>query len=114
MIRALDEHTRPGESIFFPGEDQAIRYNALRPLTYGWKDACLLYYAKGIAPLHEWERIEAALKSSPTAYIAAGLSTAPDYLLSERPQDRALLETEVGPVVWENARYLLVRNTHKK
>lgn len=114
MIRALDEHTRPGESIFFPGEDQAIRYNALRPLTYGWKDACLLYYAKGLAPLHEWERIEAALKSSPTAYIAVGLSTAPDYLLSERPQDRALLETEVGPVVWENARYVLVRNTHKK
>ena len=114
MIRALGEHTRPGESIFFPGEDQAIRYNALRPLTYGWKDACLLYYAKGLAPLHEWERIEAGLKSSPTAYIAVGLSTAPDYLLSERPQDRALLEAEVGPVVWENARYLLVRNAHKK
>lgn len=113
MVKAVSEHTRPGESLFFPGEDQAIRYNALRPLTYGWKDACLLYYAKGIAPLHQWERIEAALKTSPTAYIDVALSTDPDYLLSERPQDRARLEAEVGPVIWENARYLLVRNDHK-
>lgn len=114
MVSAVREHTRPGESLFFAAEDQAIRYNALRPLTYGWKDACLLYYAKGIAALHEWERIEAALKTSPTAYIDVGLSTSPDYLLSERPQDRARLEAEVGPVIWENARYLLVRNARKQ
>lgn len=113
MVQALREQTRPGESIFFAREDQAIRYNALRPLTYGWKDACLLYYAKALDPLHEWERIEAALKTSPTAYIDIGLSTTPDYILSDRPQDRALLESRVGPVVWENARYLLVRNAHK-
>ena len=114
MVQALRKHTRPGESIFFAREDQAIRYNALRPLTYGWKDACLLYYAKALDPLHEWEHIEAALKTSPTAYIDAGLSTDPDYLLSDRPEDRALLESRVGPVIWENERYLLVKNAFKR
>lgn len=114
MIAALGRHTQAGETIFFPGEDQAIRYNALRSLTYGWKDACLLYYAKGLERLREWERVEAALKTSPTAYIEVGLSTSPDYLLSERPQDRAELEARVGPVIWENARYVLVRNMQRQ
>lgn len=113
MISALGKHTRPGETLFFPGEDQAIRYVAHRPLTWAWKDAALLYHAKDMRLLHDWERIATALKASPESYIELGLSTAPDYLLSERPQDRARLEAEVGPVVWENARYLLVRNVHK-
>ena len=58
--------------------------------------------------------METALDASPTAYIAEGLATSPDYLLSERPQDRDLLETQVGPVIWENSRYVLVKNMHKK
>ncbi|WP_297217068.1 hypothetical protein [uncultured Desulfovibrio sp.] len=111
MVAALSRYTRPHETIFFPGKDQAIRYNALRSLTYGWKDACLLYYAKGLERLRQWESVEAALKTSPTAYIEVGLATSPDYILSERPQDRAELEARVGPVIWENARYLLVKNT---
>ncbi len=113
MVEALKTHTRPGESIFYPGKDQAIRYNALRPLTYGWKDACLMYYAKALPQLRLWSHMETALRASPTAYIAEGLATSPDYLLSERPQDRALLEARVGPVVWENSRYVLVKNRHK-
>lgn len=113
MVEALKRHTRPGESIFYAGEDQSIRYSALRPLTYGWKDACLMYYAKAIPRLRLWDRMETALASGPTAYIDAGLETGPDYLLSERPQDRALLEERVGPIIWENSRYLLVRNLHR-
>ena len=113
MISALGKHTRPGETLFFPGEDQAIRYVAHRPLTWAWKDAALLYHAKDMRLLHDWERIATALKASPESYIELGLSTAPDYLLSERPQDRARQEAEVGPVVLETARYLLVRNVHK-
>ncbi|MGN0009098.1 MAG: hypothetical protein ACI33N_05540 [Desulfovibrionaceae bacterium] len=113
MVEALKRHTRLGESIFYAGEDQSIRYSALRPLTYGWKDACLMYYAKAIPRRRLWDRMETALASGPTASIDAGLETGPDYLLSERPQDRALLEERVGPVIWENSRYLLVRNLHR-
>ena len=114
MVEALKSRTKPGETIFYPGEDQAIRYISLRPLTYGWKDACLMYYAKALPELRLWSHMETALDASPTAYIAEGLATSPDYLLSERPQDRNLLETLVGPVIWENSRYVLVKNMHKK
>lgn len=113
MIEALRQHTQQGESIFYAGEDQAIRYNALRALTYGWKDACLMYYAKALPQLRVWAHMEKTLHAAPQAYIAEGLKTEPDYVLSERPQDRGLLEAQVGPVIWGNARYLLVKNMHR-
>lgn len=113
MIDALKEYTQDKESIFFLAEDQSIRHSALRAETFCWKDACLMYYARSLPELRQWATIERALVANPENYIAIGLSTAPDYFLSDKIQDRARLLSEVGPIVWENARYILVRNTHK-
>lgn len=110
MIEALKVHTKPGDAIFYPPEDQAIRHNALRSLVYGWKDASIFYYAKNVEALRRWERIHARLSSSPTAYVDMASESGADYALSNRPQDRSLLE-RLGPVVWSNEGYLLVKLT---
>ena len=110
MLKALQEMTRPGDTIFAPFEDQGIRYIAKRPLAWGWKDACYLYYAKNLPLLHKWEDILTELRESPTAYISTGAATGACYIVSKRKQDRELLEEQVGPVVWENSLYLLVKN----
>lgn len=108
MIEALKTHTEPGALIFYPHEDQAIRYNALRSLTYGWKDACLFYYAKAVDKLRRWDDIRCRLEESPTAYIELARRSDADYLLSDRPEDLPLLR-EFGAVIWSNDRYVLVK-----
>lgn len=108
MIEALKTHTEPGALIFYPREDQAIRYNALRSLTYGWKDACLFYYAKAVDKLRRWNDIRCRLEESPTAYIGLARRSDADYLLSDRPQDLPLLR-QFGTVIWSNDRYVLVK-----
>ena len=108
MIDALKTHTEPGASIFYPTEDQAIRHNAQRSLVYGWKDASIFYYAKDVPKLRRWSDIYHQISSSPTAYIDVARRSGADYVLSNRPQDRALLET-LGPVVWAGEGYLLLK-----
>ncbi len=114
MLTALQKVTKPDETIFTPLEDQAVRYLARRSLTWCWKDACYLYYAKNLPALHRWEAVLKDLAKSPTAYIAAGIKTGADYIVSDRPEDRALLTEMAGPVVWENSGYVIVRNEHKQ
>lgn len=113
MLKALQVVTRPGDTIFAPFEDQAIRYIAKRPLAWSWKDAGYLYHAKNLPLLHKWEDILKELRQSPTAYISTGASTGACYIVSDRKQDRELLEEQVGPVVWENSVYLVVKNLKK-
>lgn len=108
MIEALKTHTEPSALLFYPREDQAIRYNALRSLTYGWKDACLFYYAKATDKLRRWDDIRCRLAEYPTAYIDLAHGSDADYLLSDRPEDLPLLK-RFGTVVWFNDRYVLVK-----
>lgn len=108
MIEALKTYTEPGAAIFYPEEDLAIRHNALRSLTHSWKDVGIFYYGKNIDKLRQWNRIHQQLLTSPTAYIDVARQTGADYLLSKRPQDRALLEKQ-GPVVWSGDGYVLIR-----
>lgn len=108
MIEAIKKHTEPGASIFYAKEEQALRYRALRSLTYSWKDASIYYYAKDTKALRRWEDMREELQSSPTAYMHVGVRSGADYLLSDRPQDKAALE-KLGAIVWENTRYVLVR-----
>ncbi len=113
MIEAVRTHTLPNSTIFIAKEEQAIRYNAHRPLAWCWKDACYLYYVKNLDKLRKWERTLNTVDASPTGYIDASLFTGADYIVSTRPEDRELLLHRIGPVVWENDHYLLVRNEHK-
>lgn len=108
MIDALKTHTEPGALIFYPEEDQAIRHNALRPLAYSWKDVGSFYYAKSVDNLRRWLDLHSRIDASPTAYVDVAPEIGADYVLSIRPQDRSLLE-RLGPIVWENDIYLLVR-----
>ena len=114
MLKALQKVTKPGETVFTSFEDQAIRYIAKRPLAWCWKDACYLYYAKNLPLLHKWENILKELRQSPTAYIGTGARTGADYIVSNRKQDRELLEEQAGPVIWENSVYLVVQNLKKQ
>lgn len=108
MLDALVAHTPVGATVFYPNEDEAIRHYAHRPLVFAWKDVGSLYYAKAMPELRQWVNIYSKMLNSPTAYIAVAPQTGADYLLSNRPEDRALLR-QVGGIVWKNAKFTLVR-----
>ncbi len=108
MLEALEKYTQQGDLIYYPEEDQAIRYKALRSLVYSWKDSSIYYYAKDVKGLRFWDETQKRLKASPTAYIDLALESKAQYLLSARPQDKALLE-KVGPTLWESPAYVLVK-----
>lgn len=108
MLEALMEFTPQGATIFYPQEDEAIRHYAHRPLVFAWKDMASLYYGKFIPELRTWVNIYKQLQASPTAYITLAGQTGADYLLSNRPQDKALL-AQAGEIVWESNQYILVR-----
>ncbi len=108
MLEALQKYTQKGDLIYYPEEDQAIRYKALRALVYSWKDSSIYYYAKDVKGLRFWYETQAKLKTSPTAYIELALASKAQYLLSARPQDKALLEA-VGHIVWQSPSYVLVK-----
>lgn len=108
MLKALMTHTEPGASIFYPREDLAIRYIALRSLTHSWKDVGVFYYAKNVAKLRKWLATHTQIQASPTSYIEAARHSGAQYVLSDRPQDAVMLKT-LGPLVWEGEGYLLLR-----
>lgn len=108
MLDALGEHTPPSARIFAPFEDEAVRYYAHRSLVFAWKDAGSFYGAKSVADLIQWLRVYRGMEALPTAYIGLAPSTGAEYVVSNRPQDRALL-AQLGTIVWENATYTLVR-----
>ncbi len=108
MLQALEKYTHKGDLIYYPEEDQAIRYKALRSLVYSWKDSSIYYYAKDVKGLRFWYDTQARLKASPTAYIDLALESKAQYLLSARPQDKALLE-KVGTLLWESPAYILLK-----
>ena len=100
--------TRPGDVVFSDNGDPAIRYLALRGLFHSFKDGLYPYYGKDADRARVWLRYNALMQRGPTGYIDAWLASGVSWLLSGRPQDRALLEP-YGDVLWENKGWLIVR-----
>ncbi len=112
IINALKEHTTKGSLIFDPEGDRAIRYSALRSLAYSWFDCSLYYYSKDVQGLRTWYNTQKKLKEFPTAYIALAQESGANYLISHRPEDKAILQN-IGTIIWENPKALLVRLSNK-
>ncbi len=108
ILKALQSHTQEGDLIFDSEGDRAVRYYALRSLAYSWQDCSIYFYAKDVANLRTWYDTQAKLKSSPTAYMDLAKQYNADYLISHRPHDRELLQ-DIGTIVWENPKALLVK-----
>lgn len=107
-LEKLSALTRPGDVVFSDNGDSAIRYLALRGLFHSFKDGLYPYYGKDADWARVWLRYNALMQRGPTGYIDAWLASGVSWLLSGRPQDRALLEP-YGDVLWENKGWLIVR-----
>ena len=108
MLKAIQDNTPKDALIFSNDGDRTIRYKALRPLVYSWKDTSLYYYAKDMDGIRFWYAMQKALKVSPTAYINLALDNKAEYIVSSRVQDKEAL-LKVGSIVWQSPYYLLVK-----
>ncbi len=108
MLEALQKYTEKDALIFHGGGDRAIRYKALRPLVYSWRDPSIYYFAKDIPSLITWYERTNRLQHDKRAYIALAFESGADYLLTSQSSERELL-LAAGTLVWENDRYVLIK-----
>ncbi len=108
MIKALQKYTEKDALIYHDSGDRAIRYKALRPLVYNWRDPSIYYFAKDIKGLRFWHYTQYRMMSSRTAFVDLAVESGADYVLSSRKSDRGAV-ARVGHIVWENAHYTLVK-----
>ncbi len=108
MLEAIQKYTEKDALIYHDLGDRAIRYKALRPLVYNWRDPSIYYFAKDMEGLRFWYDTQKRMTASREAYIDLALESNADYLLSSAPVHRPLL-AKVGDIVWENDYYFLVK-----
>lgn len=108
VFETLRKMTRPGEMVFSNDGDLAVRYLALRGLFHAFKDGANAFYDRDADRARTWLRYNALMSREPTGYIDAWLASGVPWLLSSRPQDKALLEP-YGDVLWENDGWLIAR-----
>ncbi len=123
LLTAVQGSTRPGEGIFFYNQDLAatsqslsVRYAALRPLVYSYRDSGILGYGSR-ATLPAWlettRQVETIRSLSDPVdqveYLAMlALSLEARYLIYDQPlseQDNATLP---GEVLYQNELYTLI------
>ncbi len=108
MLEAIMQYTEKDARIFDPAGDRAIRYKALRPLVYSFKDPSIYYYSKNVPKLQEWYTMQKALAQSPKAYMELGIQSGADYILSRNPDDRPELE-KLGTLIWKDGPFTLTK-----
>jgi hypothetical protein len=86
----------------------AVRYLALRPLTYAFKDGSSYLYNKDVHGARFWLRTTVLTERGPYGYIEAWRISNADWLLSDRPEDKPLIGLW-GEIAWENQDWLIAR-----
>jgi hypothetical protein len=115
LLEAVSEHVPAGAAVLSSTENLAIRYVAMRPIVYTYKDGGILAYCN-LSALVEWDRrrqlVEAALLShSPEriveelAAVARSLETSYLIVGFKISADRS----KVVDVVWNNKQYAILR-----
>ncbi len=108
MLEAIQKYTEKDALIYHDTGDRAIRYKALRPLVYNWRDPSIYYFAKDMQGLRFWYDTQKRMAESREAYIELALESNADYILSSAPVHRPML-AKVGTIVWENSNHILVK-----
>lgn len=106
-LLALREQVPVTELVYSNTADAGVRYVGLRSLAHTSTDGPHLFFQYDVEGCRRWLRNHKAL-ATPTGYIEAWLESDAPWLLTDRPQDEALL-TPHGTVVWRNKGYLLLR-----
>ncbi|MDR3357504.1 MAG: hypothetical protein LBN96_01330 [Desulfovibrio sp.] len=108
---ALAGFVPPGAAVWGASDNMAVRYLALRPLVYAFKDGSFYLYNKDAHGARLWLRTAAVAEQGPHGYIEALRISDAGWLLSDRPEDKALIEPW-GEIVWENRDWFVARRIH--
>jgi hypothetical protein len=99
-LSALARLVPPGQAVFGTNEDMAVRYLALRPLAYSFKDGSSFLYNKDARGARDWLRMTTLAEQGPEGRIDAWKLSGADWLLTDRGQDRELIG-RYGELVWQ-------------
>lgn len=92
MLEAVKKIVPPGEPVYSPGDDMALRYYAKRPISHAFKDGYIFFYNKDLAGARRWLHLEKLARSGPDGpFLAWRESGAPWYLAREDSTDEARL-----------------------
>jgi hypothetical protein len=115
LLEAVSEHVPAGAGVLSSTENLAIRYGAMRPIVYTYKDGGILAYCN-LSALVEWDRrrqlVQAALSSrSPERMVeelaAVARSLEASYLVVDFRISAG--RSSVANVVWQNKQYAILR-----
>ncbi|MDR2574196.1 MAG: translation initiation factor 2 [Desulfovibrio sp.] len=98
----------PGSPVFGLNDDMALRYLALRPLAWSFKDGSSFLYNKDIGGTRHWLRLTALTEQGAEGWLEAWRLSEADWLLIERRQGMEMLERH-GGIVWENRDWFVAR-----
>ena len=107
-LSTLRQLIRPGELVFSDSEFMAVRYAAHCPMTLGFKDGNIVYYAKQPDIARRWVEMRRVMASGPQGWISVWKDGEAPLLLTRRVDCRGEL-LRIGDLLYENASYLLLR-----
>lgn len=117
-IAAAASHTDAGSTIFPSVLPLEIRYSALRPVVYAYKDGGI-FADTNLQALVEWDKVRKQLEDAekqnlpPEKKLSRLMSlckrTKALYLLTDIPVTGSLAAAAGSSVVWSNSRYSLVK-----
>ena len=110
-MRAIKDVVPPDGLVFSNKGDPAVRYYGLRSLDYSPTDGAHLYFQYDAEGCRRWLDNMEALRS-PQGYIEAFKKSPADWLLTDRPEDEEALRS-LGPVIWRDSGYLILRKERK-
>lgn len=84
VIEMLQKEVPMGEPVFCDEDFMAIRYKALRPLSYSFKDGYVFFYNKDFERSREWLKTEKLIDASPRGYIDAWEASGAPWFLSRQ------------------------------
>ena len=121
-MNAVRRITPAGSKILPTVLDLEVRYCALRPIAYAYKDGGI-FADTNLGALGEWDRVSRkmelirAIRDDSTRFerlLALTRQLGADYLLIDFPVDAAAVSSSSAEVVWSNELLALVRPTVQK
>lgn len=106
-ILAVRKIVPESELVFSNTGDTAIRYLGLRSLAYASTDGNHYYIQHDALGCRRWLDNSERL-STPLGYIRAWLESDAEWLLTDQPQDRWILE-KIGSLAWKGEDHVLYR-----
>lgn len=121
-MNAIRRITPAGSRILPTVLDLEVRYSALRPIAYSYKDGGI-FADTNLGALAEWDRIRGEMEvikgirddsAKLKKLLALTRSLGADYLLIDFPVDPAAVSSSDAEVAWSNGLLALVRPVVKK